>query len=64
MKLINEYLEEQMRIKPLGVVTTDPHEADCGEYTGEDVLIDGKDVGIVVYYIDYINWLEKRYGLY
>ena len=64
MKKVIEYLEEEMRISPLGEVTTDPFEANCGEYTGETIFIDGKDVGIIIYYIDYINWLEKRYGLY
>lgn len=63
MKKVLEYLEEEMRISPLGEVTTDPHEVVCGEYSGETILIDGKDVGIVIYYIDYINWLEKKYNI-
>lgn len=63
MKHIIEYLEEEMRISPLGEVTTDPHEATCGGYTGETIFIDGKDVGIIVYYIDYINWIEKKFKL-
>ena len=47
-----------MRVKPLGRVTTDPYETTSGCYAGESILIDDKDVGIVVYYIDYIKWLE------
>jgi hypothetical protein len=50
-----------MLIKPLGEVTTDPYESECGSYTGETIFINNKDVGIIVYYIDYINWLEKKF---
>lgn len=58
MKFIDKYLTEVMRVKPLGRVTTDPYETTSGCYAGETILIDDKDVGIVVYYIDYIKWLE------
>lgn len=60
MKYVEEYLEKEMLIKPLGVVTTDPYESTYGDYTGETILINNKDVGIIVYYIDYINWLENK----
>lgn len=59
MKYVEKYLEENMRIKPLGKITTDVYEARCGEYTGEEVIIDGKSTGIIIAYIDYISWLEK-----
>jgi hypothetical protein len=61
MKHVLKYLEEVMLIKPLGEVTTDPYESECGSYTGETIFINNKDVGIIVYYIDYINWLEKKF---
>ena len=35
MKYINEYLEQKIKIKPLGNLTTEVYEANCGEYTGE-----------------------------
>lgn len=61
MKYINEYLEQKIKIKPLGNLTTEVYEADCGEYTGEEILIDGHHTGIIVYYIDYIFWLEHYF---
>lgn len=60
MQYIKEYLEQKIRIKPLGVVTTEVYESEPGEYTGESLLIDGKYTGIVIYYIDYIDWLENE----
>lgn len=59
MKYITRFLEEKIKIKPLGQVTTKPHESEWGSYDGEEVLIDGEYTGIIVYYIDYINWLER-----
>lgn len=61
MKYIKEYLEQKIRIKPLGILTTEVHESEPGEYIGESILIDGKYTGIVIYYIDYINWLEEEF---
>lgn len=58
MKFIDKYLEEKVRIKPLGKVTTDPYESSVGQFIGESIIIDGHDSGIVVAYIDYIDWLE------
>lgn len=59
MKYIDEYLREVMKVEPLGKVTL----ADSGESkgTGCAVLIDGKDVGIDVWWQDYAKWLEKKY---
>ena len=59
MRFVEEYLRDEYRVKPLGTITTKPYEADCGEYTGEEILVDGKPISLIVYYIDYINWLEK-----
>lgn len=60
MKFINEYLEKVVKIKPLGELSTEVYESECGSYTGEELLIDGKRTGIVIYYIDYLQWLEKQ----
>ena len=59
MKALDKYLEEEFRIKPLGKLTTEVYESEIGSYVGEEMIIDGKHTGIIVYYIDYINWLEK-----
>ncbi len=59
MKYIEEYLEKFFRVKPLGEITTEPYEETYGAYVGEEVIIDGHNTGIMVAYIDYINWLEK-----
>ena len=61
MELIVQYIEENFRVTPLGEVTTETYESDIGDYTGEELIIDGKHTGIIIYYIDYINWLEKNY---
>lgn len=60
MKFINEYLEKVIKIKPLGELSTEVYESECGSYTGEELLIDGKRTGIIIYYIDYLQWLEKQ----
>lgn len=60
MEFINEYLEKVIKIKPLGELSTEEYESECGSYTGEELLIDGKRTGIIVYYIDYLQWLEKQ----
>ena len=59
MKHLIEYLREEMRIQPLGNLETEVYESECESYVGEEIIIDGKRTGIIVYYIDYINWLEK-----
>lgn len=60
MKHVLKYLEEVVRVKPLGKVTTDPYESTAGQFIGESVIIDGHDSGIVVAYVDYIDWLENQ----
>lgn len=64
MKYLNEYLEQKLKIKPLGEVTTILYEPEIGVYTGEEILIDGELSNIVVYYIDYIDWLENEFFKY
>ena len=58
MKYLEKYIEEKMRIKVLGELTT----RGCGE--GDDVgvslVIDGYEPGIEIWYVDYANWLEEK----
>lgn len=61
MKYLNEYLEQKLKIKPLGKVSTILYESEIGVYSGEEILIDDEATNIVVYYIDYINWLENEF---
>lgn len=61
MKYLNEYLEQKLKIKPLGEVTTISYESAIGDYSGEEILIDDEQTNIIVYYIDYINWLENEF---
>lgn len=60
MKHIVKYLEEKLRVTPLGKVTTKPYEEVCDAYVGEEILIDDQCTGIKVTYIDYIYWLESK----
>lgn len=58
MKYIIQYLEEIMRIKPLGKVTTiDDNKYDL---SGVSIKIDEKEVGIFVAHVDYAMWLESK----
>ena len=58
MKYIEQYMEEVLKIKALGKVTM----LSCsnGEEIGSSIVIDGKDTGIEVWWIDYAMWLEKK----
>ena len=61
MEYIEQYLEENLRIMPLGKITFAP--ACNGEETGNTIIIDGKDTGIEVWWMDYSTWLEKKIKL-
>ena len=58
MKQIEKYLEEVVKIKPLGKVTTVRDTEEDRE--GEFIHINGSDSGLYVKYVDYISWLEKE----
>lgn len=60
MKYIEDFLREFYKIEPLGNVTTELYESECGIYSGEELIIDNKHTNIIIYYIDYIQWLEKK----
>lgn len=61
MKYLEQYLEQKLKIKALGEITTEVEESTCGSYVGEEILIDGNHTNIVIYYIDYIDWLENEF---
>ena len=58
MKYLEQYLEEEIKIKVLGELET----VDCpnGGDVGVSLVIDGFDTGIEVWYADYAMWLEKK----
>ena len=58
MKYIEKYLEEVIKIKPLGQVGT-KEDYDC-DLSGEMIYIDGKCTDIFISHADYANWLESK----
>lgn len=58
MKYIEKYLEEVIKIKPLGHFAT--KEDDEHDLSGEMLYIDGKCTDIFISHADYANWLESK----
>lgn len=58
MKYLEQYIEEKMKIKVLGKLTT--RESNSGEEVGVSLVIDGYEPGIEVWYVDYCAWLEEK----
>ena len=58
MKYLEQYLEEKMKIKVLGNLST--RESNLGEEVGVSLVIDGYEPGIEVWYADYSEWLEEK----
>jgi hypothetical protein len=58
MKYLEQYIEEKMKIKVLGKLTT--RESNSGEEVGVSLVIDGYEPGIEVWYADYCAWLEEK----
>ena len=58
MKYLEQYIEEKMKIKILGNLTT--RESNSGEEVGVSLVIDGYEPGIEVWYADYCSWLEEK----
>ena len=63
MKYILEYIKEELFIEPVAGSTIDLEEeyADADTPIGYRLIINGKDVDIVVWYADYSKWLERQY---
>lgn len=58
MKYLEKYLEEKMKIKILGELTT--NESTEGDAVGVSLVIDDYEPGIEVWYADYARWLEEK----
>lgn len=63
MKYILDYLKEELFIEPIAGTTIDVEE----EFAADDIpigyrlILNGKDVDIVVWYADYGRWIEKKF---
>lgn len=59
MKYIKQYLNEVLKIQPLGEITL----GECVEHAalGHSIIINGTDTGIEVWYCDYCKWLEDNF---
>lgn len=58
MKYLEKYIEEKLKIKILGELTT--RDSFEGESVGVSLVIDGYEPGIEVWYVDYATWLEEK----
>lgn len=58
MKYLEKYLEEKMKIKILGKLTT--RESVEGDAVGVSLVIDDYEPGIEVWHADYAKWLEEK----
>lgn len=58
MKHIKEYLENVIKVNPLGQLST--REDILNDMSGEMVYIDGKCTDIFISHADYANWLESK----
>lgn len=65
MKYILDYLKEEMYIQTVedAVVTYKEEYADCDTVIGYRLIINGKDINIVVWYADYVRWIEKKFDM-
>lgn len=61
MKYLERYIEEKLKIKVLGELTTNV--IDEGDCVGVSLVIDGYEPGIEVWYVDYAKWLEEEIEL-
>lgn len=61
MKYIEQYMEEELKIKSLGKIDFEElgDVYDGGKF-GYSVLIDEKDIGLQIWWSDYATWLEKK----
>lgn len=61
MKYIEEYLAERLKIKVLGELRTIDEESEPYVTVGQRLVIDNMESDIVVWYVDYCIWLEKKF---
>ena len=60
MKYLELYLEEKMKIKVLGELSTVELVTAEEEVYGVSLVIDGFEPGIEVWWSDYATWLEEK----
>lgn len=60
MKYFEEFLTYKLKIKPLGELTSKEIFSSDGELIGESVVIDGCEIDLQVWYVDYATWLEEK----
>lgn len=61
MKYFEQYMTERLKLQPLGKVTFEGQQTmECEENYGYSVLIDGKDIGLEIWWADYALWLESK----
>ena len=61
MKYVELYMKERLKLQPLGKVTFEGMQTqDCDETYGYSVLIDGRDIGLEIWWADYSMWLEEK----
>ena len=63
MKYLLDYLEQEMFITPVEgtIFETEEEYAADNIPIGERIILNNKDIDIVVWYADYDKWLEKKY---
>lgn len=60
MKYLELFLEEKMKIKILGELTTVELTTEDNADYGVSLVIDGYEPGIEVWWADYAMWLEQK----
>ena len=60
MKYLELFLEEKMKIKVLGELSTIELTTADYEAYGVSLVIDGFELGIEVWWADYATWLEQK----
>lgn len=60
MKYLELFLEEKMKIKILGELSTVELATADNEAYGVSLVIDGFEPGIQVWWVDYAMWLEQK----
>lgn len=58
MKYLERYIEDKLKIKILGELST--RECASGDDVGVSIVIDGFEPGLEVWYVDYARWLEDK----
>lgn len=61
MKYLKEFITDKFKIQPLGELTTEEIFSSDQELIGLSLVIDGYEIGLQVWYVDYAKWLEEKY---